>query len=336
MSKNTTGIGTEQSFELGQFQFENGESTDSLRIGYTAYGTLNSSRSNLLVITPGTANTRHSAAGYIGPGRAFDTNKFFVVATDAIGAGTSSKPSDGLFGNFPKYNIRDLVNAQYAFIRSAFGVNKIAYLAGASMGAFQALEWSIQYPDSLKNAILMVPATRAGNIFRAAVKAAIEAVRLDPEWRNGKYSTQPAAGLCLAGRLYFPWTVTDSYIAGLSEPKFEQELQRTVTRATQWDAWDFIRRYEASASHDIGEKFSGNIALALSRVKARLLILPSSTDRLLPVKMAQEIASHVVNATYCEIPSELGHLAWRPVAGATESQIITKKIQTFIAEGELD
>ncbi len=334
MNKNEAEIGNEQIFELSNFQFENGKNIGSLRIGYTTYGKLNSKRNNLLLICPGTANTRHSASGYIGPGKAFDTNKYFVVATDAIGAGTSSKPSDGLFGDFPEYNIRDMVNAQYAFVRSAFDVKEIAILAGASMGAFQALEWSIHYPDSLKCLILMVPATRAGNIFRAAVKAAIEAVRLDPKWNNGKYNTEPIAGLRLAGRLYFPWTVTDPYISNLSESVFEQELQRTVIRATEWDAWDFIRRYEASASHDIGERFSGNVALALSHVKARALVLPSSTDRLLPIEMAKEISNNVVNATYFEVSSERGHLGWRPIDGSPETRMITKEIRHFIAQGE--
>lgn len=319
----------ELTFDIGPFAFEQGGQIDSLRIGYAAHGQLNAARDNLLLVMPGTANTRHSADGYIGPGRAFDTDRYFVVATDAIGAGTSSKPSDGLAGAFPRYTVRDMVRAQHAFMTAAFGVHRAAFVAGASMGAFQALEWAIHHPDSLGGAILMVPAARAGNVMRAVVQAALEVVRLDPAWNEGRYTQQPLNGLKAAGRLYFPWTVTDAYLERLSASVLEEELQGTVSRATQWDAWDFIRRYEASASHDIGVPFGGDMAQALSHITARMLILPSSTDRLLPLDSARIIADHVKHARYIEVPSERGHLGWRAVEGSPETQLMTDEIRLF-------
>ncbi|MGB3070441.1 MAG: alpha/beta fold hydrolase [Ottowia sp.] len=319
----------EGTFDLGPFAFEQGGQIDSLRIGYAAHGQLNAARNNLLLVLPGTANTRHSADGYIGPGKAFDTDRYFVVATDAIGAGTSSKPSDGLRSEFPRYTVRDMARAQHAFMAAAFGVHQAAVVAGASMGAFQALEWAIHYPDSLGSAILMVPAARTGNIMRAVVRVALEAVRLDPAWNGGHYSQPPLHGLRAAGRLYFPWTVTDAYLESLSESAVEEELQGTVARATQWDAWDFIRRYEASAGHDIGIPFGGDMAQALSRIAARMLILPSSTDRLLPLDSARIIASHVAHARYVEVPSDRGHLGWRAVEGSPATQLITDEIRLF-------
>ena len=319
----------EQTFDIGPFTFEQGGRIDSLRIGYTTHGRLNTARDNLLLVLPGTANTRHSADGYIGPGRAFDTERYFVVATDAIGAGTSSKPSDGLAGAFPRYTVRDMVRAQHAFMTAAFGVRHAAFVAGASMGAFQTLEWAIHYPDSLGGAILMVPAARTGNVMRAVVRAALEVVRLDPAWNEGRYTQQPLKGLKAAGRLYFPWTVTDAYLERLNASVLEEELQGTVSRAVQWDAWDFIRRYEASAGHDIGVPFGGDMAQALSHVTARMLILPSATDRLLPVGSARTIAGHVKHARYVEVPGERGHLGWRAVEGAPETRLITDEIRFF-------
>ncbi|MET4575412.1 alpha/beta fold hydrolase [Ottowia thiooxydans] len=325
----------EETHDIGPFAFEGGGRLESLRIGYAMHGELNATRDNLLLVLPGTANTRHSADGYIGPGKAFDTHRYCVVAVDAIGAGTSSKPSDGLRGAFPHYNIRDMVRAQAAFVTGAFGpTTRIACVAGASMGAFQALEWAIHYSDMVHGSILMVPAVRASNVFRAAVRAATDVVQMDPAWNAGDYTTQPLKGLRAAGRLYYPWTVTDAYIESLSASALQDAIHQTVTRATQWDAWDFIRRYQASASHDIAAPFGGDVARALTRVASRMLILPVSTDRLLPVSSARQIAEHVAHARYVEVPSEHGHLGWRPIDGAPEAELISAEIQRFLNEGK--
>lgn len=82
---------------------------------------------------PGTANTRHSADGYIGPGEAFDTREHFIIASDAIGAGTSSRPSGGLRGAFPRYAVRDMVHAQYRLVTECIGLRSLKAVAGASM-----------------------------------------------------------------------------------------------------------------------------------------------------------------------------------------------------------
>lgn len=320
--------------DIGPFTFERGGHVESLSVGYTTYGELNAARDNMLLVLPGTANTRHSADGYIGFGKAFDPGKHFVVTVDAIGAGTSSKPSDGLRGNFPQYNIRDMVHAVCRLVTQAFGVHHLAYIAGASMGAFQALEWAIHYPGMMRGVILMVPAAQTGNVFMGAVRAATEVIKLDPGWDAGNYTSQPLAGLRAAARLYFPWTVTDIYLESISEPELEQELQKTVVRAAQWDAWDFIRRYEASASHDIAVPFDGQVRLALSRVTTRVLILPTNTDRLLPLASAKQIAEGIAQARYVEVASKHGHLGWRAIEGAPETLFITTAIQKFIQEGE--
>ncbi len=150
--------GDEGGCTLGDFRFESGETLQDLRIGYTTHGRLNAARDNAILLFPGTANTRHSADGYIGAGQAFDTTRDFVIATDAIGAGTSSQPADGLGGAFPRYNIRDMVRAQHALATRAFGLTHLKAVAGASMGAFQALEWSILFPQMADRAMLLVPA----------------------------------------------------------------------------------------------------------------------------------------------------------------------------------
>ena len=322
--------GTEASHRIGRFAFEAGGALDDLVVGYVTHGVLNGARDNAILLLPGTANNRHSADGYIGSGKAFDTSRYFIIAVDAIGAGTSSKPSDGLGGRFPSYNIRDMVRAELALVQQVFGISRLRAVAGASMGAFQALEWSILQPEMMDSSILIVPAARAGNTFRSIVSAATQAVKLDPAWNNGEYRNQPLAGLRMAGRLYYPWTVTDAWIEQLSPAQLDAEAGNTIERAARWDAWDFIRRYEASASHDVSQAFGGDMARALACVKARTLVLPSATDRLLPVDAARAMAQGIRHAAYAEIPGARGHLGWRAVEGAPETGFINDQVALFL------
>jgi homoserine O-acetyltransferase len=326
--------GQEGVFIIPAFSFESSERMEDMKIGYVTHGKLNASRDNAILLVPGTANTRHSTDGYIGAGNALDPGRDFIIAVDAIGAGTSSTPADGLGAAFPRYNIRDMVRAEHELVKQAFGLTRLKAVAGASMGAFQALEWAIHFPDMAERIVLMVPAVRAGNIFKASVSAAIEIIALDPCWRGGHYTEQPVAGLRAAGRLYYPWTVADPYLEQLAPQTLERELQGTVERAAQWDAWTFIRRYQASASHDVSIPFGGDMARALAGVRAQTLVLPTSSDRLLGLQGARDIATHVRGAKYAEVPSARGHLGWRAVEGAPETRFIVEQIVQFLNGGK--
>lgn len=326
--------GDEGVYTLPAFRFDSGETLQDMRIGYVTHGRLNPARDNAVLLLPGTANTRHSADGYIGPGNALDPEHDFIIAVDAIGAGTSSQPADGFGGSFPAYGIRDMVRVQHALVTAYFGLSRLKAVVGASMGAFQALEWAIHYPDLPQSAVLLVPAARAGNVFRGVVDAALEVLRLDARWNDGAYTDNPVDGLRAAGRLYYPWTVTDDYIAQSPRDVLEREIGGTVERAAQWDAWNFVRRYQASAGHDVSVPFGGDLRAALSRVRARTLVMPTSTERLLGLQTARDIAAHVPCSQYVEVPSDRGHLGWRAVPGAPETQFIASHIRQFLTQGD--
>jgi homoserine O-acetyltransferase len=323
----------EGTFTIRNFTFESGETLDSLTIGYAMYGTLNAARDNLCLVMPGTSNLRHGTAEHVGPGRAYDTNRYCVVCTDAIGGGTSSKPADGLFDKFPRYTIRDMARAQYQLAAEGLGLGsrQVALLAGASMGAFQTLEWLIHFPDSVKNAVLLVPAWKAGNTFLMATKRMFDIIALDPNWRGGQYHThvpliQPEAGQRTAGRHYFTWTVTDDYLETTPLNTLHDEAERAGNGFASWDAWSLLRRYQASSAHDVRTPFGGDLSKALARVKAHTLVLPCSQDRLLGLENAKEIAQGISTGHYAEVNSNKGHLAWRPSLGSPETIAITKYI----------
>jgi homoserine O-acetyltransferase len=324
--------GREGVYTIADFRFESGESLPELRVGYVQYGELNAARDNLLLLVPGTGNLRHSAIGHVGPGRAYDTDHYCVVCTDAIGGGTSSQPSDGLGGAFPRYTIRDMVHAQYRLVRDGLGMGDtpIAVLAGASMGGFQTLEWVINYPGSVRNAVMLVPGWRSGNLIRLTTSRMFDMIRLDPKWSGGHYTQQPLDGLGAAGRHYFPWTVTDEYIDSAPREQVEAEAAGAGDWFQAWDAWNITRRYEASTAHDVSAPFGGDLRTALARVDARVLVLPCTQDRLLGVQGAKDIAEGIRGAEYRAIESLKGHLAWRAVPGSPQTRFVTDEVRRFL------
>jgi len=137
---------TEAVFSLGHFAFEDGGEIPDMKVGYVSWGTLNAAKSNAILLVPGTSGNRHSYDTHIGPGKTFDTDKYFVIGADPIGGGTSSQPKDGLGTAFPRYTIRDMVRAQHEMIARGLGISHLLAVGGGSMGSFQTVEWGINFP----------------------------------------------------------------------------------------------------------------------------------------------------------------------------------------------
>lgn len=326
--------GEESVCDIGAFKFEGGGRLDRLQVGFVTHGRLNARRDNALLLLPGTTNSRHSADGYIGAGNAFDPERYFVIAFEAIGSGPCSKPSDGLDADFPRYNIRDLVRSQYQSVRQAFGLDQVAAVAGASMGAFQALEWAIAYPQFMRSAVLMVPAARASQVFRCVVRLGQDILQLDARWGQPMRDMREMASLRALMRMYFPWTVTDAYLERMPAELIEREITSAIERSAQWHPWDFILRYQASASHDVAQPFGGDLAHALAQVRARTLIMPTTSERLLGAASGAELQAHIAGSRLVSVPTDRGHLGWRAIEGAQESQLFAEEISQFLKETE--
>jgi homoserine O-acetyltransferase len=322
--------GTHGEFLLQSFTLLSGARISPLRLSYTMYGQPNTDRSNVVLILPGTSNTRHGARGHIGPGRAFDTRRYCVVSIDALGGGDSSQPGDGPGADFPAYSVADMVRAQHALALSLTDGGPLAAVGGASMGAFQALEWALRYPHLVPAAVLLVPAARAGQLFQETVRQMRRIIELDPAWENGRYRNNPISGLRTAGCHYFPWTVTDSYLESAAPDTLAEDLRAVADNFAGWDAWSLIRRYEASSQFDAAAG-RGSLEDVLASIHARLLLLPCLQDRLLGVGSARLIHRLAPRSDYVEINSPRGHLAWRPIPGSDETTLIWRTVSAWLA-----
>jgi len=332
-----TGMGIAQIVQDGvhiipEFIFENGAKMQNMKVGYSTWGKLNNKGTNAVLVTHATNGIRKSFERYIGPEKAFDTNKYFVIAVDAIGGGLSSSPADGMGMNFPRYNIRDMVKAQYDLVTQCLKLKGLLSVGGPSMGSFQALEWGIHYPDFMKGLICIVPGAKSPKNFCAIVDGMIATVQLDPAWQGGQYTKNPTDGLKRAGMIFVTWLRSDAFFESLkSKEEYEAALMFFGNAYATWDARNWMYRYFASRDHDVSKPFGGNMAEALARIKARALIMPSASDRLIPPSAAQDLQKRMKFAKYIEIPSILGHLAYFPPNDSDpEFAFVSKHISEFL------
>jgi homoserine O-acetyltransferase len=321
----------DQVHTIPEFRFENGATMAGMRVGFNTHGTLNAARSNAILVTHGTGGNRTSLDPYIGAGRAFDPAKYFVITVDAIGGGLSSQPKDSLGPEFPAYMVRDMVRAQHHLVTQHLGITRLHAVGGSSMGAFQALEWGVTYPDLAKGLVLLVPAASANATFKLIVQGMEAAITLDPAWQGGRYTQNPVGGLRAAALLYAPWVQAETRFQLFRGDELKTYAEAAIRNTQAWDANGFLWRYRASAGHDVAAPYGGNLQAALSRVTAQALVLPGSTDRLLPAEGAREIARLIPRATYVEIPSINGHQAASGARdGSPEGAFVFPAIARFL------
>ncbi len=322
---------TEAVYTIERFSFENGGEIADMKVGYVTWGKLNDAKDNVILLLPGSSNGRHFADTHIGPGKTYDTDKYFVICVDPIGGGNSSSPKDGLGKAFPKYTVHDMVRAQHVMITRGLGLTHLLAVGGPSMGSFQSLEWGIHYPDLVTGLILIVPAARMDRHFAPVMDAFKAMIKLDPKYRDGKYTENPVDGIRGAALVFFPWVLSDEYFTTLDEAAYNSAKTALGEGwVKEWDANSLLSRFKASSSYDASKPFGGDMKKALGRVTARALLLACPTDRTVPGYLTRELYRGLKNATYFEIPSLHGHMAGVMPPGTAEYTYVSEKVKSFL------
>jgi homoserine O-acetyltransferase len=280
----------EADFIARDFRFSDGETLPELRIHYRSLGKPLKDRSgkvrNAVLIGHGTGGSgaqfiRAEFAGELfGAGQLLDATKYFIVLPDGIGHGKSSKPSDGLRARFPRYGYNDMVDAQHRLLTEGLGVDHARLVMGTSMGGMHTWVWGQRYPDFMD--ALMPLASLPGPISgrnRAWRKTLIDAIRNDPAWSGGNYSSQPPSLRTAASLIFFMG----------SNPVLRQEQMPTLAKADEvleeylatslktMDANDVL--YQVSASWDYDP------APGLEKIRAPLLAINSADDLINPPEL---------------------------------------------------
>ena len=320
-----------QIFTILDFQFEDGSVLPDVHIAYETQGKLSPARDNAILLIPGALGDRRVFDWAVGPGKAFDTDKYFVIAVDPIGGGESSSPAEGMGQDFPRYTIRDMMAALYTLVSRELGLSRLHTIAGLSMGSFIALEWAIHHPESVDSLVLLAPSPKSDAGFRLTVDLVNTVVALDPEWQGGRYSRNPVEGLRHAGMLFYPWLVSAHYLDRISPQQLAKEVEATAHAFAEWDANSLVLRYGAYRGHDVSAPYEGDMAAALAQIAAPTLVLASVSDRLVGIEGARRIADGIKHARYAEIPTDLGHRALRAPPDSKESGFIDRQLRPFLA-----
>jgi len=368
-----------------------GRELRGIRVAYETYGTLSPARDNVVLVCHALSGDAHAAGfskapveastrdgfraderdvgksrglgwwdGMIGPGKAFDTERFFVVSSNLLGGcrgttGPSSKnPETGRpYGSdFPVITVADMVRVERALLRE-LGITRVAAIAGGSLGGMQALEWAVQYGADV-GAIIPIASTHAlqpqGVAWNAIARSAITA---DPDWQGGHYygtGRTPSAGMGVA-RMLGHVTYLSAQSLGdkfgrrlqssddirylLTEPEFEVESylrHQADSFVKRFDANTYLYTSRALSYFDLARQYGGGrLDDAVRDVSARTLLIAFSSDWLYPPSGSQELAAalrangkdvalHVIEAPY-------GHDCF-----LLEEARQTPMIQQFLAE----
>jgi homoserine O-acetyltransferase/O-succinyltransferase len=320
-----------QLYSLPDFAFEDGSVLPDLRIAYDTHGKLSPTRDNAILLMPGAVPDRHAFDPLIGPGKMFDTDRYFVITIDPVGGGESASPADGMGQDFPRYTVRDMMEAQYAFVSKGLGIPRLRALVGVSMGSFVALEWGIHHPGSAASLVLLAPSPKSDAGFRLTIDLISATIALDSEWQGGRYAHNPVEGLRHAGMLFYPWTVSTAYLERIAPRDLPRELEAAARAFAAWDANALVLRFAAYRGHDVAAPYEGDMKAALARVTAPTLLLASASDRLVSGDGARRIERGIPHPTYAEISSDLGHRAVRALPGSPEGDFIERQVRAFLA-----
>src|SRR5262249_59949619 len=294
-------------FTTLDFQFEDGSVLPDVHIGYETRGALSQAHDNAILLIPGALGDRHLFDAAIGPGKTFDTDKYFVRTADPIRGGEASSPAEGMGQDFPRYTIRDMMAALYALTGRELAINRLRALGGLSMGSFIALEWAIHPPESIDSLILLGPPPRYHAGFRLTVDLVNTVIALDPEWQGGRYTRNPVEGLRHAGMLFYPWLVSSNYLDRISPQRLAKEVEATARAFADWDANSLVLRYAAYRAHDVSGPYEGDMAVALAQVAAPTLVVASASDRLVGGEGARRIADALQTAPSSQTPTPPRH-----------------------------
>src|SRR5271163_5233828 len=202
-TRNTWPNYREGDFVIRDYVFPSGEALPELKLHYRTLGTANRNAAgkiiNGVLLLQGNTGTGANwlrpalADELFKPGQPLDARHYFIIMQDAIGRGQSSKPSDGLRGKFPHYRYRDMVESGYRLITEGLGVGHLRLVLGSSMGGMHAWMWAEMYPDLMDGVVPLScqPVEISGRNWLSR-RAAAEAIRHDPEWKNGDYQKNPS------------------------------------------------------------------------------------------------------------------------------------------------
>jgi homoserine O-acetyltransferase len=315
-------------YTIKNFATESAAVLPEAHIVYGTYGTLDPAGDNAVLLPSHYMANLHGYEWLIGPGKALDPGKLFLVTSELFGNGRSSSPSNTpkpFHGpDFPVMTIRDNVRAVHTLLVDALHIQHLRAVIGFSMGAQQALQWAVSYPDFMDRIVATSGTAKTYGHGIVRLEGQIAALTTDPAFAGGNYTVEPTHGIETTGLVWLSWLFSQEWWRKelwRSENPPGTTFQQAVDHYRKEffagdDANDLILQMRTWESNDVGKTppFNGDEAAALRSIKVPVLYMPSATDLYFPVEDARYEAQFIARCTLLPIPSLWGH-----PAGAGES-----------------
>ena len=331
-------------FVIRNFKTESGAVLPEARIVYGTYGQLNAAGDNAVLLPSHYMADMHGYGWLIGPNKALDPKKLFLITSELFGNGRSSSPSntaEPFHGpRFPVMTIRDNVEAVHRMLTEQLHVRHLKAVIGFSMGAQQAFQWSVSHPDFMDRIVATSGTAKTYGHGIVRLESQITALTLDPAFNGGDYTSPPTKGIQAFSMVWTAWLFSQEW--------WRQELWRTDPSLgstfaevvehfrTKFipgaDANDLILQMRTWESNDVGNTapFHGDAAAALRSIKVPVLYMPSETDLYFPVTDARYEAAFIPHCSLVPIPSVWGHPAGAGASPA-DAKFLNEHIASFLA-----
>lgn len=308
--------------DIGNLQLEDGGTIRGCKLAYATFGKLNAAKDNAILVPTWYSGTNKIIEQvFVGPGRALDPEKYFIVIVNQIGSGLSSSPHNtpapGGMANFPHVRIGDDVRAQHKLATEHLGLSTLALVVGGSMGAQQTYEWAVRYPDMVKRAAPIAGTAKNTDHDFLFTETLVDAITSDPGFNKGFYSSAADVreGLLRHAKM---WAVM-----GWST-EFFQEGRQKLLGFTSLD--DFIINFMFAyfsvmdpndllcmawkwQRGDVSRHTGGDLRAALARIKAKTFVMPMTSDMFFTPADCQREWRLIPDAEFRPIQTIDGHLA---------------------------
>jgi homoserine O-acetyltransferase len=339
--------GEQHDFVINNFHTESGVTLPKAVVVYGTYGHLNAARDNVVLLPSHYMANFHGYEWLIGPDRALDTSKLYLVATELFGNGRSSSPSntpEPYHGpRFPVMTIRDNVEAAHKLLTEELKITHVRAIVGFSMGAEQAFQWAVSYPDFADRMVATSGTAKTYPHGVVRLEGQIAALTTDAAFQNGDYTSPPTKGLEAFATVWLGWLFSQEWwrkelwrSGATPGTTFDQFFQYRRTHfITGADANDLILQMHTWEHHDVGTTpgFGGDVEKALRSIKVPFLYMPSETDLYFPIGDARYEAAFIPSVTLAPIPSLWGHTAGA-ASNPADGKFLNETIGKFLEGGK--
>lgn len=331
-------------FNAGDVVLQSGITFRNARLAYQTYGKLNATKSNVVLCMTSFAAHHYDIDWMVGPGKALDTDKHFVVIPNLFGNGLSSSPSNATEpfngSRWPNFTVADNVTIQHRLLTEELGIDVLQLACGWSMGGLQAYHWAALYPHMVRRLAVLCGAAKTSPHNQVFIEGVRATLMTDPAYQNGTFVQRPERGLRAMGRSYAAMAMSQTF--------YRDEVWRQAGFSSledylvmSWEA-NFLKRDGNNllahlwtwqhASIAANATYNGDFHAALQAITAKALIMPSETDLYFQVEDNRMEVAQMQNAKLLPIPSIWGHRAGLPSSNLDDAAFITNAIRRHLED----